>query len=157
MKTKLNEPAFREFASLEEDLSITAGTLDTASFFRKLERQREERRESPFGSVLGMFLNLARREKGLSLDALAQLTGATFLELHQAEEGERIPEPRIISKLARTLEVPPGKLMQLAGHVEALDKSLADAACAFAASASTKPLAPDEREALEEFVKALAQ
>jgi hypothetical protein len=93
-------------------------------------------------------------ERALSLDQLAGQIESDPLELLLIEKGKRIPEPRIVSKLA--LNVPPGKLMQLAGHSESLDKEVATAAYAFAASASTKPLDPNEKAALHEFVKALA-
>jgi transcriptional regulator with XRE-family HTH domain len=158
MTKKSTDEAVRLIAQMEEGVSVTAGSLDTAAFYRRVERQRlaSEEKESPFATVLGMFLNLARRDRSLTLDQLALQIEAQPIELLMIEEGRRVPEPRLVSKLARALNVPPGKLMQLAGHIESLDKEVATAAFAFAASASTKPLEPNEKQALHEFVKALA-
>lgn len=156
METK--EEAARSMAALEEGVSVTAGSLDTAAFYRRVEQQRaaSEGKNSPYAPVLGMFLNLARRERSLTLEQLAKQMDSNPLELLLIEEGRLTPEPRIISKLARALNVPPGKLMQLAGHIESLDKEVASAAYAFVASASIRPLEPSEKAALHEFVKALA-
>lgn len=158
MAQKTQEEAVRYRANLEEGVSVTAGSLDTAAFYRRVERQRaaSEEKTQPYAAVLGMFLNLSRREKSLTLDQLAGQIESDPLELLLIEEGRRVPEPRIVSKLARALGVPPGKLMQLAGHVESLDQEVASAAYAFVASASTKPLDASEKAALHEFVKALA-
>jgi len=158
MALPIDESAVRAMAELEEGVSVTAGSLDTEAFYRRVERQRAHsiERESPYSTVLGLFLNIARRERDLTLEQLAAQVDSDPFELFLAEEGRRIPEPRIVSRLARALEVPPGRLMQLAGHIESLDREVATAAYAFAARASTKPLEPQERDALHEFVKALA-
>lgn len=158
MKHTFDEEAARKLADMEEGLSVTAGSLDTEAFFRRVERQRASSSEvaSPFPTVFGLFLNMARRERSLTLEALAGQVDSDVFELFLIEEGRRTPEPRIVSRLARALEVPPGRLMQLAGHVQSMDTEVAKAAYAFAARSNTKPLDPQEREALQEFVKALA-
>jgi|GEM_PF-3064782 len=152
------EEAARIMADMEENVSVTAGALDTAAFYRRVERQRAvaEQKPGPYVTVLGMFLNLARRERSMSVEALAKEIDADPMELLLIEQGKHVPEPRIVSRLARALQVPPGKLMQLAGHIESLDQEVAKAAYAFAASANIKPLDKSEREALHEFVRALA-
>ena len=160
MNTEERTPQYdaRTMASLEEGVCITAGSLNTTAFYRRVERQRAQShaKGSPLMTIFGIFLNRARRERSLTLEQLAELTGADALELLQVEEGLAAPEPRVVSRLARTLQVPPGRLMQLAGHVQTLDASLATAAYAFATRSNSKPLEPEEREALHEFVKALA-
>jgi transcriptional regulator with XRE-family HTH domain len=107
------------------------------------------------GNVFGQFLNLARRERGLSVQALAQTIGMNPYDLLRLEDGKELPELRIISKVAKVFDVPPRRLAQAAGVVIP-DKTTALAALAFAASSSTKPLEPEQREALHEFIRALA-
>jgi transcriptional regulator with XRE-family HTH domain len=107
------------------------------------------------GNVFGQFLNLARRERGLSVQALAQTIGMNPYDLLRLEDGKELPELRIISRVAKVFDVPPRKLAQAAGVVIA-DKTTAQAALAFAASSSTKPLEPEQKEALHEFIRALA-
>ncbi|MGC1361698.1 MAG: helix-turn-helix transcriptional regulator [Silvibacterium sp.] len=107
------------------------------------------------GNVFGQFLNMARREKGLSVQQLAQTVGMNPYDVLLLEEGKEFPEPRIVSKIAQVFDVPPRKLAQIAGHVVP-DTTTARAALAFAASSSTKPLEPSQKEALHEFIKALS-
>jgi DNA-binding XRE family transcriptional regulator len=107
------------------------------------------------GNVFGLFLNLARRERGLSVQELAQTIGMNPYDLLLLEVGKELPELRIISKVANVFNVPPRKLAQAAGLMIP-DKVTAQAALAFAASSSTKPLEPEQKEALHEFIRALA-
>lgn len=157
MTDTINEDAIRKIASMEEGVSVTAGSLDTDAFYRQVERQKAMSQQIPtgFSTVLGRFLNLARRERSLSLEQLSEEIDASAMDLFLIEEGRKIPEPQIISKLARSLNLPPGRLMQLAGHVQTLDKEVVSAANAFAGRTNSKPLEAEEREALHEFVKAL--
>lgn len=145
-------------AELEEGVSVTAGSLDIDAFYRRVERQLASAQSdgSSPASVLAFskFLNLARRERGLTIEQLAEQIDADALEVLQIEEGTKMPEPRIVANLAKALRVLPGRLMQLAGHVDA-DKQVVSAAYAFATRSNSKPLEPEERDALNEFVKAL--
>jgi transcriptional regulator with XRE-family HTH domain len=148
----------RRLADLEEGVSITAGTLDTDAFYRRVKAQRaESARETPFLTVFGEFLNLARRSRKLSLEKVAEEVDLDVLSLSQIEAGKAVPEPRIVSLLAKILVIPAGRLMQLAGHTQLLDQNLSQAASAFAmrSKSKSKPLDDEEREALHEFMKAL--
>jgi transcriptional regulator with XRE-family HTH domain len=111
---------------------------------------------APFANVFGQFLNMARREKGLSVQQFAVSTGIDPLEVLLMEEGKEVPEPRIVSKIAQAFDVPTRKLAQLVGHIVP-DAGVTGAALAFAASSSTKPLEPDQKRALHEFIDALTQ
>ncbi len=157
MKT-INEEAIRQMATLEEGVSVTAGVVDTEAFYRRVEQQRaiSQQTASAFSSVLGLFLNMARRERSLSLEQLAGEIDSNAMELFLIEEGKKTPEPRLVFRLAGALNVSPGRLMQIAGHAQVLDHEVAAAAYTFATRAHSKPLEPEEREALHEFVKALA-
>jgi DNA-binding XRE family transcriptional regulator len=107
------------------------------------------------GNVFGQFLNMARRERGLSVQQLAQTIGMNPYDLLLLEVGKDLPELRIVSKVANVFNVPPRKLAQAAGLMIP-DRTTAQAALAFAASSSTKPLEPEQKEALHEFIRALA-
>ena len=107
------------------------------------------------GNVFGQFLNMARRERGLSVQQLAQTIGMNPYDLLRLEDGKDLPELRIISRVAKVFNVPPRKLAQASGVVIP-DQTTAKAALAFAASSSTKPLEPEQRDALHEFIRALA-
>ena len=106
------------------------------------------------GNVFGQFLNMARREQGLSVQQLAQTIGMNPYDLLLLEVGKELPELRIVSKVANVFRVPARKLAQAAGLMIP-DRTTAQAALAFAASSSTKPLEPEQKEALHEFVRAL--
>ena len=107
------------------------------------------------GNVFGQFLNMARRERGLSVQQLAQTIGMNPYDLLLLEVGKELPELRVVAKVANVFNVPPRKLAQAAGLMIA-DRTTAQAALAFAASSSTKPLEPEQKEALHEFIRALA-
>ncbi len=74
MTQTINEEAIRRIADLEEGVSVTAGMLDTAAFYRLIERQHaiSNPTEKAFSGVLGLFLNRARREHSLSLEQLGE-------------------------------------------------------------------------------------
>jgi DNA-binding XRE family transcriptional regulator len=107
-------------------------------------------------NIFGQFLNTIRIEHGLTVQELAEAIGITPQEVVLLEKGKERPEPRVASKLARKFGIPPRRLAQLAGHVVP-DREVQDAALAFAASSSTKPLDEARRKALNEFVKALSK
>jgi len=86
---------------------------------------------------------------------LAQTIGMNPYDLLLLEVGKELPELRIVSKVANVFNVPPRKLAQATGLMIA-DRTTAQAALAFAASSSTKPLEPEQKEALHEFIRALA-
>lgn len=115
-----------------------------------------EPKPNPLGNVFGQFLNMSRRERGMTVQQLAEATGMSPYEVLLLEDGKELPDPRIVSKVARTFSVPPRKLAQLVGHVIP-DAEVESAALAFAASSSTKPLDPEQKEALHEFIKTLSK
>jgi transcriptional regulator with XRE-family HTH domain len=108
-----------------------------------------------FESIFGKLINMARRERGLSVPELAERLGIAPKEILLLECGTTVPEPRIVSTLARLFDLPPRGLAQVAGHIVP-DATTANAALAFAASTNTKPLDADQKEALHEFIKALS-
>ena len=107
--------------------------------------------------AFGRLVSLMRRERGLSIEKLADEAAIELAELVSIEEGIGItPEPRTIYQLARTFKLPQQKLMQLAGLAVARDDHLEQEAVRFAArSESTERLSRHERAALEAFVSVL--
>jgi len=109
--------------------------------------------------ALGRLVELARRRQGLSLPQLAkradvELSGAVVIKTSAAAE----PQPRALYGLAKALDLPSSGLMELAGLVKRRDDTLTAAAVRFAARAEPMDkLSPEERDALEEFVRVLAE
>jgi len=109
--------------------------------------------------ALGRLVELARRRQGLSRQELAESSRVDLAEVVAIELGEMPePEPRALFVIANVLELPPGGLMKLAGLMRTRTESLSDAAVRFAARAEPiGKLSRAEREALEEFVRVLAE
>jgi len=98
-----------------------------------------------------------RRQKQLSVEELAARAGLSEAEVLDAEEGDAVPEPRVLHALSGVLKVSYEKLLHLTGHVMERDQSIESAAIRFAArSESMERLNRQEEQALHEFIRALA-
>ena len=108
--------------------------------------------------VLGRLIEYARRMRGLSIETLAELADVDLAAIVEIETlGRAVPEVRTVYQLGQALNLPPGRLMELAG-LAVPKPEISRAAVRFAArSESTAALSNDEREALEEFVKVLVE
>jgi transcriptional regulator with XRE-family HTH domain len=160
MKMIIDAPSAERLAALEEGCSVTAGSLDPATFTRKVDevRSREPERELYLG-VFSKLISMKRRDAGLTIEQLSAKADVDAFEILDIEESLRVaPEPRVVSKIARALGLPAGKLMQLVGHLTVVDTSVPCAALKFAAgSGSVQKLSREEKAALNDFVKALSQ
>ena len=108
--------------------------------------------------VFGRFLELARRNKGMSVEQLSRTADVDLAELVHMELGEGVPSLRSIHKLSEALGVATESLLSLSGLTEIRDPEISDAAVRFAArSGSTARLSKEEKRALDELVKALAE
>ena len=154
----INEEAIRRVANREEGISVAAGSPNLESFLNRVERQRVASSEtiSAFPAILGLFFRMVRRDRCFSLDQFAEQIETNPIDLILIEEGRKTPEPHTITKLAEMLEVSAVRLMQLAGHIRVLDSDVAQAAYVFESRTHSKPLEPMEKEALQDFAKALA-
>jgi transcriptional regulator with XRE-family HTH domain len=104
------------------------------------------------------FLDLARRQRGLTLEKLAEAADIGLTELVGVMEEGVQPTPRTVYRLAGVLGVSTRKLMELSGLAVTRDTGFAEAAVRFAArSEPTAALTKHERAALEEFVKVLVE
>jgi transcriptional regulator with XRE-family HTH domain len=108
--------------------------------------------------AFGKFVNLMRRQLGLSMEGLAEAADLDAGDLLVIEEGRHgAPEPRTIYKLAQTFGVPQPPLMELAGLAVANDAGLQQEAVRFAArSEAVQKLTPEESAALDAFVAVLS-
>ena len=103
------------------------------------------------------LLQLARRERRLTLEALAEKADVDLAELVKIETDESFkPTPRTVHQLAAFLRLPAKKLMVLAGLLKVKDFGLQQASVRFAArSEPVEDLSPEEHAAFEEYVKFL--
>ncbi|MCL2716576.1 MAG: helix-turn-helix domain-containing protein [Alphaproteobacteria bacterium] len=110
-------------------------------------------------AVFGKFVNLMRRNRGFSVEKLAQAADLDEGELLAIENDLlHVPEPRTVFKLAQTFKLPHGRLMELAGLAAANDAGFRQEAVRFAArSEAVQKLTPEESSALEAFITVLSK
>lgn len=98
-----------------------------------------------------------RRAKGLRIDELARHIDVDAEELRALERGAHTrPHARTIHKLSTFYDVPPERMLQLAGAVREVPAEVRERASRFAAqSESFTKLSSEERRVLDEFVKFL--
>jgi HTH-type transcriptional regulator, competence development regulator len=113
----------------------------------------------PTRSAFTRLLQLARRERNLTVEEFAEQANIDLEELVSIEHDENYtPTPRTVYQLAQFLELPERKLLALAGLLVAKDPGFNDAAVRFAArSEPVQKLTQEEHKALEEFVSFLHQ
>jgi hypothetical protein len=154
-----NEQSIRQvFDDLEDGVQITAGSLNAGAFFKRVEQQRTQSQATNHAlwAAFGRFINIARRERTLSIGLLAEQAETSALDLFLIEEGLHAAAPAVVARLAHVLDLPPDRLMQLVGYGSLSDEDLLSAAFLFVERAGIKPLEPQEKAALDEFVKILA-
>lgn len=109
--------------------------------------------------AFGRFVRLMRRDRGLTVEKLAEDTDVDVSELVEIEDDTRHkPELRTVYQLANYFRVPRANLIQVAGLTAPKDQRLAQEAVKFAArSEPIAELTREEREALEAFVAVLSK
>jgi transcriptional regulator with XRE-family HTH domain len=109
--------------------------------------------------AFGRFINLMRRQRGFSMERLAEEAELDASELLVIESDVHyIPEPRTVYRLAQTFSVSQQRLMQLAGLSAANDSGLSREAVKFAArSESIQKLSREENAALDAFIAVLSR
>jgi transcriptional regulator with XRE-family HTH domain len=124
-----------------------------------------EQSEQPSGNVVPLrqafvrFIQLARRERRLSLEQFAEKVDVDLVELFKIEtEEHHKPAIRTVHQIAGFLQIPEKKLLALAGLLQVKDAQFQTAALKFAArSAPVEKLTRKEHSDLEEIVKFLCQ
>src|SRR5262249_39869459 len=113
----------------------------------------------PMKPAFVRFIQLARRERRLSLEQFADKVDVDLAELVKIETEEHYkPAIRTVHKIAEFLRVPEKKLLALAGLLQVKDPQFQTAALRFAArSAPVEKLSQQEHSDLEEIVKLLCE
>lgn len=163
MKMNLRKEWLDQRAALDDKADVSAGMLDlnrlaAARSTKVVSMQATAESESP-NPAFGTLINLWRRKRGLRLDVLADKAGIDAAELIEIEKNlTYVPEPRTVYQLAKTLDLPSERLLELSGNLVVRNSSLGREAVRFAAkSESVEKLSRDEQRALEEFVKFLSE
>lgn len=108
--------------------------------------------------VFARLVEFWRRKQRMTVFQLAEKTGLEEAEILDAEQGDTVPEPRVLYVLSSALGVSYDKLLHLTGHVQERNEQLNHAAVRFAAnSESMEQLSPEEESALQDFIQALAE
>src|ERR1017187_3448523 len=113
----------------------------------------------PFKHAFVRFVQLARRERKLTLDQFAEKVDIDLAELLKIEKDEQYtPAIRTVHKIAEFLNIPEKRLMVLAGLLRVKDVQFQKAALKFSASSEpVERLSQEEHAALEEYVKFLCE
>ncbi|MDP8989892.1 MAG: helix-turn-helix domain-containing protein [Acidobacteriota bacterium] len=154
MKMNTDKNWILKKAAQEDGALISVGGLVEA-----LEPTEQASNVVPIKHAFTRFLQLARRERELSLDQFAQRVDVDLAELLKMETDEAYtPALRTVHKIAEFFKVPEQPLMALAGLLKVKDAQFQHAALKFAArSESVEKLSPEEHSALEEYVNFLCQ
>ena len=153
MELKIQREWLAKMAEQEANGIVSVGGLVALAD----QASKEDKLGATERSALSQLVQWQRRKLRLTIEALARKADVDLNEVLSIENGHESPEARTIFKIAGALQLPPNKLMTLAGLVKDRDPSLGNAALRFAAcSAPVELLTPEETRALEEFVRALA-
>jgi HTH-type transcriptional regulator, competence development regulator len=158
MKIEIPKDWCLRMASLEADAEIGVGVIATDPFFDG-EAEAQDVEEDEPSIAFGRFVRLMRRDKGLTLEELAEETDIDIAELVEIEDDVRHKaELRTVYQLANYFRVPRGNLMQVAGLTTPKNDNLIQEAVRFAArSEPVAALNQTERAALEAFVSILSE
>lgn len=158
MKIEITKEWCLRMAEIEANAEIGAGLYALDPIFDGETMHGNESSEEP-SIAFGRFVRLMRRDRGLTLEKLAEDTDVEVAELVEIEEDtHHKPELRTVYQLANYFKVPRGNLLQVAGLTAPRDNRLIDEAVRFAArSESVAVLTPEERAALEAFVAVLSE
>ena len=159
MMMKISEEWCMRMAQLEGDAEIGAGRLAIDPVFDGETDFVATRDEEGPNIAFGRFVRLMRRQRGLSLEKLADDADVDMTDLVEIEsDPHHKPEPRTAYQLANYFNVPRSSLLQVAGLTEPKDARLFDEAIRFAArSEPMTALTPEEGAALESFVAVLSE
>ena len=157
MKIEIAKEWSLRMARMEGDSEIGAGVFAYDPVFDNDVVPVSDAEEPSIG--FGRFVQLMRRGRGLTVEALSEEVDVDIVELVEIEEDARHkPEIRTVYQLANYFHVPRSNLMQVAGLFAPKDETLLKEAVRFAArSESVEALSPAEREALEAFVVVLSK
>ena len=157
MKIDITKAWCLRMAQLEGDAEIGAGKFAIDPVF---DGESFTARNGDEPSIaFGRFVRLMRRDRGLTIEKLAEEANVEISELVEIEDdAHRRPEPRTVYQIATYFKVQRAKLMQIAGLVVPNDNELVEEAVRFAArSESVTQLTREEHAALVAFVAVLSE
>lgn len=147
----------RNAGAREDGLDIGAGVIAADPMFT----HEASADESPEASrlALGRFINLMRRDQGLSIEALAEKADIEIGELLSLENNAaHLPDVRTLYQLSEVFGVSQEKLMGLSGLTHANDGDYVEEAVRYAAkSASVEVLTEDEHAILNGLISVLSE
>lgn len=156
MKIEITKEWCLRMAHLEGDAEIGAGLL---AFDPILDRftPAVDILDEP-GIAFGRFVQLMRRNRGLTIEKLAEDSDVEIAELVEIEDDARHkPQGRTVYQLANYFKVPHNNLLQVAGLTAPRDSRILEEAVRFAArSEPVSKLSPEEQAALEAFVAVIS-
>jgi transcriptional regulator with XRE-family HTH domain len=158
MRIEITKEWSLRMAQIEGNAEIGAGQYALDPVFDGETVPGAEKNNEP-SIAFGRFVRLMRRDRGLTLEKLAEDTDLEIGELVEIEDDTRHkPELRTVYQLANYFKVPRANLMQVAGLTAPRDSRLVQEAVRFAArSEPVAELTPEERAALEAFVAVLSE
>lgn len=157
MKIKISKEWCARMARLEADAEIGAGPLAIDPVFDG-EAVEPTSQEEP-SMAFGRLVRLMRRDRGLSLEKLAEDADVDLADIVSIEDDIRHkPDVRTVYQLATVFHVNRSRLLEVAGLTTARDTRIVDEAVRFAArSEPVSALSAEERAALEAFVSVLSE
>jgi hypothetical protein len=145
---------FRKGAEIEAEHDITIG------FERARSGPGAAGQAGSLGPLaLGKLVELRRRERRLTVDALARAARVSVGDVVRLERGlvEGLPGG-VFGAVATILELPEQKLTELAGRGVQAATPLVEAAARFTAQVTEgEPLRPEESAALSDFIRVLVE
>lgn len=159
MKIEISKDWCVRMARHEGDAEVGAGRLAIDPVFDGERISADAGEEEGPIVAFGRFVNLMRRQRGMSLEQLADDADVDMGDLVEIEsDPNHRPELRTAYQLANYFKVSQSGLMQVAGLAAPKDARLFDEGVRFAArSESTAALTPEEGAALEAFVAVLSE
>lgn len=154
MKMNTDKDWLRRKAKEEDGCFVSVGGL-----IESLAEREEAINVVPMKPAFVRFVQLARRDRRLSVEQFAEKVDVDLAELVKIETEEHYkPALRTVYKIAEFLKVPDKKLLALAGLLQVKDAQFQTAALKFAArSAPVDKLTQQEHSDLEEIVRLLCE
>ena len=155
MRIEVTKDWCLRMAELEADEEIGVGLVAVDPVFDGESLAQSEEPTVAFGR----FISLMRRNRGLTVEKLADEADVDVAELVSVEEDTRYkPEVRTVYQLANFFDIPRTTLLQVAGLTLPKDSRIVEEAVRFAArSEPVEALTNEERAALETFVAVLSE
>lgn len=158
MKIIVSKDWCLNMADREAGLEVGAGVKAVDPNFSILPHQVHDKSDDA-RLAFGRFINLMRRQRGWTMDKLADDAGIDVAEILNIEEDAHYePGPRTVYQLASVFDLSHQRMLQLSGLAEARDRQFVDQMVRYAAqSENISTLTAAEQAALDGFISALSE